>query len=208
MADESHDGTNDDRPVWVRPTQGTCGPFQARVQSISPGGARLTAAVDVPVGDLLTIELDANTTLLARVVRVDARPGGACVLSCVLARELGDTELKPFGARRLQPPPGDVRRWARLPCDAEAAYQTLTGSVPRSGTGRLTNISPGGAALELTNYIDVGTLVSLELRGPYPGYSLPVLAYVVYVVGSKGSWRVGCSFVRELTDADLRALLL
>jgi hypothetical protein len=206
MADES--SLSDDRPVWVRPTQATCGRFQARVESIAPGGVRLTASVNVPVGDLLSIELASGTAQLARVVRVDSRPGGASVLSCVLARELGDKELQPFGARRVQPPPGDLRRWARLPCDAEVAYQTLTGSVPRSGTGRITNISPGGAALELTNHIEVGTLVSLELRGPYPGYTLPVLAYVVYVMGSKGSWCIGCSFVRELTDADLRALLL
>jgi hypothetical protein len=55
--------------------------------------------------------------------------------------------------------------------------------------------------------VEVGALLELELPVQDRGVTRTMLAGVVRVVGPvDGTWSLGCSFVRELTDAEMAVL--
>src|SRR5262249_57524342 len=76
----------------------------------------------------------------------------------------------------------------------------------RWGAG-VVNISANGIGLLLDRPVENGTLLSLALRSPTTHSSHTILACVVHVTSRPGEWTVGCNFIRELSEADLKALL-
>jgi hypothetical protein len=185
--------------------------LSARVRDISRGGIQLVLTCLVDTGSLLSIELpgaspEATSTVLAYVVRVNAADEGEWHVGCTFATELEDADLAPLGARRLKTSARDPRAYVRFPCNVQAAYQLVKASEPSSRPVQVMNISATGIGLQAGHPIDLGSLLSLELRGGGP-FVLSILACVVRVdAQAGGQWLLGCNLIRELTDQELQAL--
>jgi hypothetical protein len=96
----------------------------------------------------------------------------------------------------------------RFPCPAQAVF-TVVGAEPTSPSqGLVLNISAGGIAMQVLMPRMVGELLSIEL---WRGEDRPVvhtLASVVRTTLERGGQRiVGCNFIHELTEEQVRRLL-
>lgn len=213
-----------DRRVWVRypcDVEASCQPadlpdsqrLSARVRDISRGGINLVLSCPVEIGAFLSVELPtastrATSTVLAYVVRVSSPMEGEWSVGCSFASELTDSDLEPFGARRLKPSAEDQRTWVRFPCQARATYQSVKAPEAPPVPAEVLNISAGGVALLVTNAIELGTLLNLELRDETGQFRLRLLGCVVRLSGQGGmDWVLGCNLIRELSHRELKALL-
>jgi hypothetical protein len=187
--------------------------FTARLHNISRGGIHLIVDRPFEPGGLLSVELpgaDAHPphTVLACVVHVRPHAPGEWAVGCTFSQELGAGELRAFAARREKPPaPDDQRGWVRVPCDVRATCRVVPAAVEEPWTAQVLNLSPSGIGLVVERAIDNGTLLNVELQGNAGQAPLNILACVVHVNERDGGrWALGCNFIRELTDAELRAL--
>jgi hypothetical protein len=213
----------EDRRTWARfeaDMEVTCQPsgaepertMPARLRNISRGGINLVLNHSFQPGELLTVHLPGQqgkppVALLACVVHAQPTTEGDWALGCSFAEELSEADLRSLGANRTRTTPPDVRTWARYPCDVQAVYRVVTGETGAPRTAAVVNISPRGIALETTEPLETGTLLSAELQGR-TGQPLTILACVVHASRSADNKEIaGCSFIRELTEADLRSLL-
>jgi hypothetical protein len=213
--------TGMERRVWVRqacdletslqPAAGAGGRCLARVRDVSLGGLQLTVNRRFEAGSLLCVDLPGDrsaTSVLAYVVRVQAAGPSEWSLGCTFALELSEEDLERFGAKRVKPAGQDRRTWERFLCSAEAAYQLLRPVEARSGIARVLDISAGGIRLRLNRPMDVGTLLTLELRALTGPQKLTVIASVVRMTAHGGrEWTFSCKFLRELTDQELAAFV-
>ncbi len=214
----------EDRRVWVRyPCQleTTFRPahepapdrLAARVQDISLGGINLVVDRRLDPGSLLSVDLPGAdgrhpSTTLAYVVRVGPLEDGSWSAGCTFATELGDEDLEAFGARRVKPDGPDQRTWVRFPCEARATFQMVRAEEPRPEPAQVLNISPNGVGLLVGRAIDVGTLLSVDLRGTGDQAPLTIMASVARLTArDNDEWALGCNFIRELSDRELQALL-
>jgi hypothetical protein len=217
--------TGDERRVRVRypsrvqvnfqPLNGSSGSqFSAQVRNISQGGIKLQVNRAFEPGDLLTIELPGSegrsaSNVLACVVHASAQENGEWALGCTFAHELTDADLQPFGAKREKPAAADdARGWVRFPCRVTAVCQDAAAPRQQPWPVEVLNISSSGIGLVVSRTVEPGELLNLELhRGTEaPGHT--ILACVVHVTPqSEGKLGVGCNFIRELTEAELKALL-
>jgi hypothetical protein len=221
---EGYPPVQEERRIWVRcpcDMEATCQPantpdsqrVSARVRNISRGGINLLMPSPVETGSLLSVELPCTlgqspSTVLAYVVRVAAYPSGEWTIGCTFASELTDDDLKPFGAKREKPHPLDQRTWVRFPCHVQATYQFVKGAGARSWTGQVVNISANGVGLQTTQPIDLGRLLSLELRSANGQFTLNILACMVRLTPQEnGQWALGCNLIRELSQKEIEALL-
>jgi hypothetical protein len=212
-----------ERRVWVRypcDLEASCRPantpdamrLSARVRNVSRGGINLLLDCPVQSGSLLSVELPGisdqlNSTVLAYVVRVSRKSGGWSV-GCTFATELNDEDLEPFGARRIKHRPEDQRSFVRFPCNVQAVYRFVKGPEPNAGQARVVNVSANGIGLLTDRPVDLGKLLSLELRSASTDFSLNILACVVRLTPhSDSEWALGCNLIRELTHKELKALL-
>jgi hypothetical protein len=94
----------------------------------------------------------------------------------------------------------------RFPCRARATFQVVRAPAAPAAAEVL-NVSASGVGLRAEADVQVGELLSLELRGD-EGPALTTLACVVRVTASPGGAReLGCNFIGDLADDDLRALV-
>jgi hypothetical protein len=216
-------GPEEDRRVWVRypchletTVLSTKHPdaerLSAQVRDVSCGGIRLAADRSFEPGELLSVDLPAApgqacSSVLAYVVRAARHPDGTWSVGCTFASELSDDDLQLFGAKRQKPIEADQRAWVRFPCDARAFFQPVRETTVEPVPAQVLNISPSGVALQAEYAIDLGTLLSVELRGPHGSSALTMMASVVRVTPQEGGWALGCNFIRELSDRELQALL-
>lgn len=187
-------------------------PLSAKVRDISRGGLRLSVGQSFRPGEFLSVELPGGdgqppTTVLAYVVH--ARQNDAeWVLGCVFASELSDADLVAFGARRVAAGPEDNRRWVRSPCDVQAEYEAVRGPLARPQPARVLDISPSGCGLGVAGPVEVSTLLSVRLTSAEGLAPVAMLASVVRVSPQPaGDWLLGCTFLRDLGDEELRGLL-
>jgi hypothetical protein len=88
--------------------------WPARLRDISTGGIGLVLERRFEAGTLLAVDL-ANTpsgsarTLLSRVMHVRALPEREWLLGLALLREMGEDELRAWGAEVARPEPPDAR---------------------------------------------------------------------------------------------------
>ena len=69
------------------------------------------------------------------------------------------------------------------------------------------NISAGGVAMIVQHEVRAGALLSAELHAPAGQTVVTILACVVHVIAQSGHERVlGCNFIQELGENDLKAL--
>src|SRR5262245_35533342 len=124
--------------------------FQARVQSLSPGGMSLIVQEPIEPGTLLkieTLEKDEAPFLWTRVIHAVPGENGELILGCIFPRELDDEELEFFGGHRLRPGFEDYRAWVRFPCDSQATYTPSSSSEIGEWQAQVTNVSPSGIGL-------------------------------------------------------------
>jgi hypothetical protein len=180
----------------------------ARIEEISQGRIRLLVRQPLGLAHPVTVELSEQSAVLACVTQVEVREENDWAVTCMFIRELNDEELQPFGARRLRPDSADIRRWVRFPCETRAFYQVIGADPPNQGLAQVMNISAGGLGLHLAQPLETGKLLALELQGPHGQTPLPVLACVVYATcHADGEWAVGCTFIEELGENDLRGVV-
>jgi hypothetical protein len=184
----------------------------AQVRNISLGGVNLIVKRHFKPGDLLNVELPCAegrppNQVLACVVHVTPRSAGEWSLGCNFSRELSDEDLRSFGARRQRPTADDQRNWERFPCHVKAHCQPVAvGDQPRC-EAKVLNISASGIGLLVGVATATGTLLSLELLGSGGGQPYKVLACVVHATPCDDQWALGCNFIRELTEQELKALV-
>jgi hypothetical protein len=212
-----------ERRIWVRypcDVEATCQPadhldgmrLSARVRNVSRGGINLVVDAPVQAGSLLSVELPGATpacssVVLGYVVRVTQGSDGDWSVGCTFATELHDEDLEPFGARRIRHEPRDQRQWVRFPCNVQASYQLVKDPDPQVHSARVANISANGIALLSDRTVELGRLLSLELRSAGGHFTLKILACVVRLNSQGGDWTVGCNLIRELSELELKALL-
>jgi hypothetical protein len=213
-----------ERRVWVRlpSSVGTACESAARgakvrvsawVRDISRGGVNLLVSQRFGPGALLSVEIpgpgeNSSSAVLAYVVHAKAQADGTWSLGCRFARELEDEDLEALGAERRRAGARDQRTWERFPCSVQGSYQLLSAAEQEPSPMQVHNICATGAAILVNRSIDPGILVSLDLHGPAGKGQLSMLACIVHVTPREGgTWRLGCNFIRELSDQELCALL-
>jgi hypothetical protein len=212
-----------DRRVWIRHrthVPAACGhakdeeaPVPAVVGDISRGGISLIVDRLFAPGALVSVELPgapdgSASTVLAHVIRVTATDDNQWALGCAFAAELNENELAVFGAEKVRPRANDDRGWMRYPCDLPVFYDVIADDEALPTPARLVNISAGGVALQLPRPVEVGTVLTLELPGPPDRECYRMLACVVRLNGPvAGPWQAGCTFIRELSEAELEPVL-
>jgi hypothetical protein len=214
---------HDERRLWVRypadlktsvelanPAQAFKAP--AKIRDISRGGANLILDQQIQPGQLVNLELpnadDSVYAILACVVRVHREPSGKYALGCVFSRELSEEDLNRFGARRLRHAPEDQRVWMRFATCVKASYEQIgVGEQPRR-EAQVLNLSASGIGLLVDHFIDAGALLNVDIVGKEGGAARTILSCVVHVnERDSGDWALGCNFIRELSEEDLRALV-
>jgi hypothetical protein len=114
--------------------------------------------------------------------------------------------LKRLVGGRPQPEAaGEERRVRlRLPSSVQTVVHSTNGAEPLQLPARVRNVSRGGINLVLDRPFEPGSIVSIELPGQEGQTASTVLACVVHATpAGDGGWSVGCTFSRELSDADL-----
>src|SRR5262245_42236223 len=97
----------------------------------------------------------------------------------------------------------DRRVWVRYPADLQTSYRP-TGTPERTRlSARVRNISLGGINLFGNRAFKPGELLTVELPGADDQRRCNVLACVVHCAEDDGGWSIGCTFARDLSDADL-----
>jgi hypothetical protein len=214
--------TGEERRIWVRHTSTLNTTYQpahdpdaerlsVRVRDVSRGGISLAVDRSFEPGELLSIELPIppgrpSSRVLACVVRCQCR-GGEWVLGCTFAAQLHDQDLQLFGAVRARPDEADQRSWVRFDCKAEAFYRAV--NVPGSPLTPATiqNVSASGVALEVEDPLEIGELITIDLRaGEHFLFSTLACVVRVTVPPDGGRAVLGCNFIGELADSQLKAL--
>jgi len=188
--------------------------LSGRVRNISRGGISLVVPHAFESGDLIGVDLpspdsDATYTVLACVIHATAQPGGEWVVGCTFAQELSEAELRAFGGkRRKSPAPEDQRTWVRYPCRVKATCQLVSAAPAEPWPVEVLDISPRGIGLRVERPVETGALLSLDLQDTAGRVTTSMLACVVHAAEPQDGRRaLGCNFIRELTDEELRALL-
>jgi c-di-GMP-binding flagellar brake protein YcgR len=203
-----------DLPTTLQPSAGAKSTtLPARIRDLSLGGVNLEVERSFAPGALLSVELpgaDEQSTIqvLACVVHARELDNGKWSLGCTFSRELSAEDLAAFGAARQEAAEPDQRNWQRFPCQVKATYQLVGSDSSAPLLAEVLDISPSGVGLLVRDYVDNGTLLSVELKAARSGAQRTMLACVVHVSArSPNHWALGCNFIRSLSEDDLRALL-
>ncbi len=186
--------------------------FHATVIDVSSGGVKLIVGRPFEQGDLLTLELpaqagEASVSVLACVVHVRPEGDADWVLGCRFSAELNDSDLAAFGAVPSKPEESDGRNWSRFPSEMKAVYQIIPDDDGVRREAKVLNISGGGVAMLVENDVRAGALLSAELHAPSGQKVVTILACVVHLtVHSEHERILGCNFIQQLSENDLKAL--
>jgi c-di-GMP-binding flagellar brake protein YcgR len=211
----------EERRIWVRypcdrPTQYAPDdepPQSARVLDISRGGAKIIAGQGHEPGSLISIELpgpDGKVMCAALACVVYARQGDEdkWVLGCSFSKELEEAHLHAFAAGPGEAVSNDKRSWPRFTGNLTATVQLTNSYDLTRWPAKVLNLSAGGVALVVDRDIRNGTLLTVDLCGANGQRLDTILICVVHITtGEDGTRRLGCNFIRELEESDLRRLL-
>jgi hypothetical protein len=108
-------------------------------------------------------------------------------------------QLKPLERRANQ----------RFPCNLETSYRLVAAVGDEFWTTRVRNISPGGISLIVSQPLEPGTILAVELMDrTTQRFSGTLEVRVVYTVEHpSGDWIMGGAFTSRLSDDELQALV-
>lgn len=183
----------------------------ARIRNVSRVGINLLVDRAIEPGEMLQIDLPQNnghpeTVVLACIMHCSEQ-GNQFSLGCMFSDELGDEELAEFGGQREKTPENDQRTWRRFPSQGKVHFTRLPSDGLPPKVGDLVNISPAGIGLQVEERLEPGVVLSLELyrTGKEP---FTILACAVYLSERReGGWLIGCNFIRELEESELKELV-
>ena len=220
-AGEVLDGHDDRRshPRHVTNLTTTCrlvsspsGMLQVQVRNVSRGGMNFVTELVLEPGTLLQIDLphggsDEEAAVLACVMHCRLQTDGTYSIGCSFSDELGDTELQEFGGRKEPAHGTDKRTWKRFPAHGFADYLVLPLTGQPKKQAEIANISPTGIGLLLDEKVEPGTILDLLLKTKAGDQTFDILACVVFLGRRhEGGWVLGCHFIRELEESDLKRL--
>ncbi len=173
------------------------------VADVSVGGIGVVTAQRFEAGTPLGIALPARppATVLACVIHATGRPGPPWTLGCQFALPLEKEDVQRFHPRTAGSRRHDRRAWTRFPCTEPVACWPVPAFGVRRLAARPARTTRTGAVVLATHPVDVGRLFEWAIPG-----ALTILASVVRVAAEGEAWAVACQFIRELTDAELRAV--
>lgn len=187
-------------------------PQAARVGDVSRGGIRLIVSSVYAVGDMIRIDLpgcgpEVTDSILACVIQVRMDSDDTWAVGCVFCEELNDDELATFGASRVKAPAEDKRSFVRFPCNVKATYERTEDPADTTASAEVDNVSATGIGLLLDRPLELGSLLNVHLRHAERDDTRTILACVVHVTTRPGGkCLLGCNFIRELADDDMKAL--
>jgi hypothetical protein len=186
--------------------------WPARLRDISAGGIGLILGRRFEAGTLLAVDL-VNTasgsprTLLSRVMHVTAQPEGEWLLGLALLREMGEDELRTWGADVVRSESPDARAWVRFPCEIPGLCTDVWAEEAEPWQARVVNISPGGFGLIAAEAVKEGTHLHVHLPGTDGQDAERLLVRVVHAEQQPdGLWCLGCELTHRLSDQDQSAL--
>jgi head-tail adaptor len=213
----------DDRRLWVRyatdlqgnvqlATDGQSEKFLANVRDLSLGGANVRIDRPIEAGQMLTLELPADEneirTVLACVVRVIPEANGVWSLGCVFSRELSRSDLVRCGTPKVESADDNKRVWVRFACTLKANCRRASDPASEACPVDVLNISATGIGLSVRTVLELGTLLSVDLLDKNGRPACAILACVVHsTLRASGDYSLGCNFIRELTEEELKSLL-
>ena len=105
-------------------------------------------------------------------------------------------------------PAAERRLWERYSSELETTLETVSPPGEARLRARIRDISAGGIQVAVNHCYETGTLLNVHLPRSTANACLSMLASVVHVSSpADGTWALGCSFIRELNDAELQSLL-
>jgi hypothetical protein len=187
--------------------------MKATIRDISQGGAKILIDQPLEEGSLITVDLPLSedstpVSVLACVMHTRETTRGMWSHGCTFSAELAEEDLKAFGAEKTRNTAGDNRVWKRFEAHGTVKYVKIPEDGETNGEGTMVNISPSGVGIMLDQPVEPGTVLRLELQRFPNSRAVNILACAVYLGEStdKG-WLIGCNFIHELIDADVKALL-
>lgn len=206
----------DDYRAWVRfpcDSQATyrpsssseIGEWQAQVTNVSPRGIGLVVSREFQPGTMLNIALPLDShkcfrTVLACVIHVTRQENERWSLGCSFPSELSAEDLEAFGGDRVQSNAPDCRTWVRFPCHVKMSFCSIGSRDDSRWPAKVLNISANGIALMVSNPVEPGALLTVELFQSVNQAPQTLLTCVVYVkeLGT-GEWILGCTFASDLS---------
>ena len=187
--------------------------FYGRIRNISPMGMNLLVYRAVRDGSMIQIDLprpdgSSGTIVLACVVRVIPEETGNWGLGCTFSVELGDEALMSFGGNRQLATGSDQRVWVRQTSSGTATWPHTSEGQSIQASAEIVDISPAGVGLLSKYRVEPGDILTMQLSREEHGQPLTILACASNLFHREdGLWRVGCCFIRELSDAEFQVLM-
>jgi hypothetical protein len=197
----------------IEPVSGKGPRLMSQVIDVSAGGIRMAVPCRLEPGSTIRIDLPGRslgpvTTVLACVVRTAPLKDGVWSVGCTFCSELNDEELQSLHIQREEPlRRKDMRQWIRQPTRARIQFRNLNTATETLFRAELVNASPSGVGLRVKIPLMPGSLLELIIQNPEGETLLTIVGCVVYRrPENRDEYLVGCNFVRELNEEELRAL--
>lgn len=186
---------------------------KALIRDVSRSGVSLLVDSQLAPGDMISIEVPhaANAahvvTLLACVSRVSQASEDLISVGCSFSIELNDDEMAYFGGAKPKQSGQEQRAWVRQSVQTVAEYRVLPDENAPAKFADVVNLSPAGIGLLINYCVETGSVLSISLNRGMDRAPLSILASVVYMTDcSDGRWAVGCNFIRQLTQDELKSI--
>ena len=185
--------------------------MSVRVRDVSRGGMRFMSAMKLEPGTLVKISMPPSSgieaAVLACVIHATPQTDGTYAIGCAFSDELGDDQLRQFGARKQFAESEDKRTCTRFAATGFVEYIVLPPAGLPARRAEIANISTSGIGLLMPEKVEAGAMIDLLLKMKTGDQALDNLACVVIIgARSEGGWIAGCHFIRELEADDLRRL--
>jgi PilZ domain len=186
--------------------------WRAQVQNIATGGIGLMLKRRFEPRTVLVIGLENPEqgfarTMLARVVHAAAQGDGTWYVGCAFLRELGEDDLRACGAEGIRPAGPDCRAWVRVSCDIDSFCREHGEGTSDRWPVKVVNVSPAGLALVVSRPVPKGALLTVELPTAEGQAAREVSVRVVEAQARpEEEWLLGCEFVEQLGEDELRRL--
>jgi PilZ domain len=198
--------------TFCQPVDDHDSPMSVRVRDVSRGGMRFMSAMKMEPGTLVKISMPPSSgfeaTVLACVIHSSAQTDGTYAIGCAFSDELGDDQLRQFGARKQLAESEDKRSCTRFATAGQAEYVVLPPAGLPAKRAEIANISVNGVGLILSEKVEAGAMIDLLLKTKTGEQALDILACVVFIgARPEGDWIAGCHFIHELEQAELKRLM-